>query len=470
MRLWLLLASASVWAQPVLTDVFPPEEYAARRARVFDKIGDGVAILLGTGERPGEQPLRQNNQFFYLCGALEPRAILVLDGRTRRTTVFLKPYNERREKSMFGPGLSPGDAAAKALGAGAVLARDEFSAAVAEFARSKRRIFTPFRPEVLGSASAHDVVSLALANRTDPWDGRGSREDAFIAKLKAVAPDAEITDLDPILDGLRAVKSPREIAIIREATRITGLAAIEAMRAARPGMVEYELQAPAEYIFKKHGAYGPAYFALIATGTNTYYSHYHKSTATLRDGELLQWDYAPDYKYYTSDISRVFPVNGRFTARQRELYTVYLRLYQALLTSIRVHATPEEIATAAARKMDAILAAFPFTDPAIREAASKLAAQYRDRRVTNLGHTIGMEVHDPPIPTATLEPGNVFTIEPALRMEGERTGIRLEDVILITETGYENLSAFVPIEIADIEKAMAQGRTEPSGVPLRGGL
>src|SRR5580700_978661 len=111
-------------AQPVFTNVFPPDEYAARRARVMDKIADGVAILQGTTERPGEQPLRQSNQFFYLTGVVEPRAILAIDGKTRKSTLFLNPRIEMREQRMFGPGLYPGDEAAKATGIEAVLPRD----------------------------------------------------------------------------------------------------------------------------------------------------------------------------------------------------------------------------------------------------------------------------------------------------------------------------------------------------------
>ena len=132
---------------------------------------------------------------------------------------------------------------------------------------------------------------------------------------------------------MRGTKSPREIAILREATRIAGLGIIEAMRDARPGMKEYELQADAEYVFKKYGAYGPAYFALIATGQNTWYSHYHKNTRALDAGDLVQVDYAPDFKYYASDVTRVFPAGGRFNA-PRELHH-HLRLYQALMTSIQ---------------------------------------------------------------------------------------------------------------------------------------
>src|SRR5579863_7983596 len=125
MRILLCAAAfcASLAAQPVFTDVFPPAEYAARRARVMEKIGDGVAILQGTTERPGEQPLRQSNQFHYVCGVVEPRAILLIDGKTKRTTLFLNPRNERREQSMFGPGIYPGDEAAAATGIDAVLPR-----------------------------------------------------------------------------------------------------------------------------------------------------------------------------------------------------------------------------------------------------------------------------------------------------------------------------------------------------------
>ncbi len=454
----LFAVGTTLAAQPVFTgtEILPPEEFAARRARMIAEIGDAVAILQGATERPGEQPFRQNNQFFYLTGVAEPRAIAVIDGRTKETTIFVPPYDERRETRMLGPGLHPGDEAAQTLGVNRVVNRDAFAAGVAALATDARTIYTPFRPEVLGEASWPDSVALSLATKEDPWDGRVSREDAFVAKLKAAAPKSAITDLDPILDALRGTKSPREIAIIREATRITGDAIVEAMRHVKPGMFEYELQAEAEYVFKKNGAYGPSYFALVATGTNTFYSHYHKNTARIADGDLVQFDYAPDYKYYQSDVTRVFPANGAFTPRQRELYTIYLRLYQALMTSIRVHASPAEIVRAAVVKMDAILMAFAFTDPKIKAAAAAFVDRYRTSAAwtRNLGHPVGMEVHDVVRPTLTLEPGQVFTIEPAMQIPDEHLGIRLEDMILITETGYENLSASVPIEIDAIEATM----------------
>jgi Xaa-Pro aminopeptidase len=458
MKLLLLMffLAYPVLAQPVFTEVFPSEEYAARRARVMARIGDGVAILQGTTERPGEQPLRQSNQFHYLTGVVEPRAILIVDGKTHRSTLFLNPRNERREKMMFGPGLYPGDEAARATGIESVLPREDFAKALAAVGAEGRPIFTCFRPEVLGSASSSDPLALARATKSDPWDGRSSREEAFIEHLKAAAPKSEIQNLDPILDELRGTKSPREIAIIREATRIAGLGIIEALRDARPGMFEYELQADCEFVFKKFGAYGAAYFALIATGPNTWYSHYHKDTARLEDGDLVQLDYAPDYKNYASDVTRVFPANGRFTARQKEFYTIYLRLYQALMKSIKVHTRPSEIIQEAVAKMDAIMAKYPFTDAKIKQAAGEFVDRYRNSHANSLGHTVGMEVHDVRNPTQTLEPGQIFTIEPAMQIADEHVGIRLEDMILMTESGYENLSAFVPVEPDAIEKLMVR--------------
>jgi Xaa-Pro aminopeptidase len=459
-HLWLLptflvALGAGLFAQPIFTDVFPPEEFVARRARVMAQIGEGVAIAQGTTERPGEQPLRQNNQFFYLTGVVEPRAILVIDGKAKRSTLYLYGGAERRGR-MFGSAMVPGDAAVAATGIEAALPRDEFAKAVEAFAREGRTFYTPFRPEVLGNASASDASASAKATRDDPWDGRPSREEVFIQKLKALASQVNVQNLDPILDAMRAFKSPREIAVIREATRITGLAIMEAMREARPGLYEYELQAPAEFVFKKYGSQGAAYFALIATGRNTLYSHYHKNTAKLQDGDLVQFDYAPDYKYYVSDVTRVFPANGKFTPRQREFYTIYLRLYQSLMTSIKVHARPGDVIKEAVAKMDAVMANFKFADPKIKEAATHFVERYRASKANSLGHTIGMEVHDVRLPTDTLEPGQLFTIEPAMTIPDEHVGIRLEDVILITETGYENLSAFVPVEIAEIEKLMAE--------------
>ena len=440
-------------AMRVFTAPFPPEEFAARRARVMERIGDAVAVIQGAAEKPAEAEFRQNNQFHYLTGVDIPRAILVIDGRTRRSTLYLPARNRA---NAYGPLLAPGPEAVRATGIEAVVVRDSFIVDLPRLARDGRRILTPHRPEVLGNGSAGDATAFARATKEDPWDGRPSREEAFIARLRTAVPGAPIENLDPLLDTLRAIKSPREIELIREATRVTGLGIMEAMRDARPGMYEYELDAAARYVFRKHGAQGEAYFALVATGANMPYSHYHKGTSRLGDGDLVQFDYAPDYRYYVSDVTRVFPANGKYSARQRELYEIYLRLYQALLTSIRPRVAPRDIIRIAVVKMDSVMARYPFSDAAIRSAATAFVQRYRTSQSNSLGHTIGMEVHDVRLSSDVLLPGHIFTIEPAMRLAGERVGLRLEDVILVTETGYENLSGFVPVEIADIERLMAQ--------------
>ena len=146
-----------------------------------------------------------------------------------------------------------------------------------------------------------------------------------------------------MLDTMRFIKSAREIAVVREVTRITTLGIVQAMQEAAPGKREYELFAAAEYVFRKHGAQGAAYFPLSATGKNTALSHYHRGTSLLVDGDLVQFDYAPDWKYYVSDVTRVFPANGKFSPWQREWYTIYLKLYQSVLTSIRPHVTVKQV-------------------------------------------------------------------------------------------------------------------------------
>ena len=158
-------------------------------------------------------------------------------------------------------------------------------------------------------ANAH-----ARAATSDPWDQQPSREAWFRTKLAAKAPGVKFENVDDILDEMRMIKSPREIALLRESSRIAGLTMMEAMRSAEPGMYEYEIEAIGDYIFKKHNAQGPAYFGLVAAGKNAAWPHYHAAQTEMKAGDLVLFDYAPDFHYYTSDVTRMFPVSGKFTA------------------------------------------------------------------------------------------------------------------------------------------------------------
>jgi Xaa-Pro aminopeptidase len=457
---------ATLSAQPPLSRVdgpplfptsLPKEEFAARRAKVLERIGDGVVVMQGAAETSSYEKFRQSNQFYYLTGVETPRAILVMDGRAKSTTLYLNPANEQMERSE-GPLLGPGANAEQLTGIEHVLPRGDFDHAVAGLAG--RTISTTVRGETVLMGTPDRANAHARAREADPWDVQTTREAWFRTKLAEKAPGAKFENLDDILDEMRMTKSPREIALLRESSRIAGLTMMEAMRSAEPGMYEYEIEAIGDYIFKKHNAQGPAYFALVASGKNAAWPHYHAAQAQMKAGELVLFDYAPDFHYYTSDVTRMLPASGKFTADQRELYGIYVKLYQAIMTSIRP-GPAIDILKDVVKKMDAAMASHPFTNPKYRDAAARFVEGYRARLATprpegTLGHMVGMEVHDVQKNFTVYEPGMVFTIEPALTIPEDRVYIRLEDMVLITPAGHENMSGFAPIEIDAIEKLMAE--------------
>jgi Xaa-Pro aminopeptidase len=455
-KFWIVFVlTGSALAQPPLfTDSLPKEEFAQRRARLMEQIGDGIVVVQGATEDAAYVKFRQNNHFFYLTGVESPRAILLLDARAKSATLYLTPRNERAERSE-GPLLAPGEEAVALTGIPVVADRARFADDLKKLGAEHRVLYTPYRPESQTAVTPDRSAVHLAATAADPWDGRPSRETVFREKLHAQAPQLEIKDIDPILDAMRSIKSPRELALIREATRIAGVAMIEAMRAAKPGMYEYEIEAIGDYVFKKNNAQNPAYFGLVAAGTNSFWPHYHAAQAPLKPGDLVLFDYAPDYKYYASDVTREFPASGKFTPAQRDLYGVYVELYRALMTSIRPNVTARAVMQDAVKKMDAIMASHQFTKESYRQAAQRFVESYRNNVGRSLGHPVGMEVHDVQSPQELLKPGYVFTIEPALTVPEERIYIRLEDVLVITESGYENLSAFVPETIAEVESAMS---------------
>ena len=435
------------------TDAFTPAEFAARRARVMEKIGDGIAVIQGSAEWPGYVAFRQNAQFFYLTGVEAPRAVLVIDGKSRKSTLILPPTY--RLANSEGPMLVANDDARRITGIEQVVSKDSVIAVLTRIASEGRPFYAPFRSESRNAGAKEQSSGFDRANAMDPLDGRLSRERILADKLKALS-GKETQDLDPILDALRMIKSPAEIAAMREAARIAQMGLMEAMRSAHPGMYEYQLAAVADYEFRNANAQGAAYFALASTGTNAAWPHYHATSGKLGASEMVLFDYAPDYKYYQSDVTREFPSNGKFSPRQREMYTIYLRLFQAIEQSMQTGIAPRDISKAAAVKMDTIMAHFTFTDPKIKEAAQRMVESYRTPRGNSLGHMVGMETHDVSAPFEVLQPGMAFALEPALTIPEERVYIRIENVYLVTERGVENISTMAPVEPDAIEKLMKE--------------
>ncbi|MDZ7645680.1 MAG: M24 family metallopeptidase [Cytophagales bacterium] len=248
------------------------------------------------------------------------------------------------------------------------------------------------------------------------------------------------------------IKSPKEIELIRKATQIAGLGIIEAMRSTQPGVYEYQLDAAAKYIFHLHGARGDGYASIIGGGTNAYMGHYFHKTDVLKDGDLVLMDYAPDYHYYTSDVTRIWPVNGKFTSEQKELYNFIVAYRDALFRYIKPGATSNEVLDKASADMKQYLTGKKFVKPAHLKAVED-GLKFRG----HFQHPVGMAVHDVGrVHGIPLQPGMVFTIDPMIWIHEEKLYIRIEDMALVTDDGAENLSAFVPSKIEDVEATIKE--------------
>ncbi|MBK7652244.1 MAG: M24 family metallopeptidase [Flammeovirgaceae bacterium] len=251
---------------------------------------------------------------------------------------------------------------------------------------------------------------------------------------------------------MRLIKSPKEVDLIRKATQIAGLGIIEAMKSTQPGVYEYQLDAAAKYIFYMQGARGDAYPAIIGGGTNAYMGHYFYKTDVLKEGDLVLMDYAPDYRYYTSDVTRIWPVNGKFNEEQKELYNFVIAYRDALFKYIKPGVTSNDVLDKAAADMKQYLVGKKFVKPAHLKAVQE-GVQFRG----HFQHPVGMAVHDVGrVHGVKLKPGMVFTIDPMIWIHEERLYVRIEDVALVTETGVENMSAFVPSSIEDVERTIKE--------------
>ena len=455
-----------VWSQEgfsPFTKDFPPEEFTARRTKVYDAIGTAaIALIQGAPSPAGYVRFRQTNEFYYLCGIEVPHAYLLLDATQRRTSLYLPHRNEGRERSEGKSLAAEDEVLVKQLsGVDAVFGLDLLSEHLARYARTSATgaIFTPFSPSE-GAATSRDLAVRAVGDAAaDPFDGRASREGHFVQLLRTRFPQFEIRDLTPTLDNLRLIKSPREIATIKRATVLSGLALMEAMRSTTPGIMEYELDAVAKYVYFRNGAQGEAYYSLVASGPNAMIAHYNAGERQMQDGDLVLMDFGPDVGYYMGDLTRTWPVNGKFSPAQRELFRFYIDCYRAVLKAIRPSVTAQVILQEAVSEMDKVIASSRFSKPIYEKAAGGFVENYR-RSANNpratLGHWVGMATHDVGIDTGPLRPGMVFTIEPALRVPEEQLNIRFEDLIIITEKGAEIVSNFVPMELDAIEKLMRE--------------
>jgi len=436
---------------------FSAAELASRRARVYDAIGtQGIAVVQGTSGVPGFSLVRQSNDFYYLSGVESAQAYLLLNGRTRRTTLYLPRRDDDRERGE-GKVLSVEDSLLliQLSGVDRVRGLEGLSEDLtgADLLRPPAMtLFTPLAPMETGNDSRDELLAGQARIAADPWDGRPSREAHFVRLVAERFPQFAVRDLSPTLDAMRTIKSAAEIALIRRATQLAGLGIMEAMRSTAAGVYEYQLDAAAKYVHYLNGARGDGYSSIIGGGTNAFMGHYFRKTDPLRDGDLVLMDYAPDYRYYTSDVTRIWPVNGTFTKAQAALYEFIVEYRDAFFRHIKPDVTADQVLDRAAADMRQWLVGKTFASPAHRKAVEE-GLVFRG----HFQHPVGMAVHDVGrVRGVPLKAGMVFTIDPMIWIPEERLYIRIEDVALVTADGVENLSGFVPARISDVQQVIAE--------------
>jgi Xaa-Pro aminopeptidase len=441
---------------PVYQTDFPPGEFAARWDKIFDFIGENaLAVVQGAPGVDGFKIFRQSNQFYYLCGLEIPHAIIVLDGRGRQVSLFIPHRDEARERGE-GKTLSAedGELIKRLTGIHHVYGIEMFSRKmIGRLTRVPYPVlYTPFSPAE-GTCQSRDTILSGRADiASDPWDERPAREAHFISLLKKQFPQFIIKNLSPLLDKMRTVKSPREIELIRQASKLASLGIMEAMRSTAPGVMEYQLDAAARFVFRNNGARGVSYTSITAGGTNAWMGHYSANNCVLKSGDLVLMDFAPDYRYYTSDVTRMWPVNGKFSPAQRELCGFILNIHDALLRKIRPGITASQVLDEAYPEMEKIFKAVKWSKKIYRQAAEK-AIKWRG----HLTHPVGMAVHDVgDYKKAPLVPGIMIALDPMMWVPQEKLYIRIENMVVVTENGAENLSDIIPSKLDDIEKLMKE--------------
>ena len=442
-RPWLRLLALAVClscASPLAAAPrFDNAEYAARRAKLMAKIGDAVAIIWGAQPLTNYYRYSQNNDFMYLTGAEIPNAVLVVDGLSK-TSILLFTSTEAAARAE---GISADlvKDARTFTGIERVLPIEALEMVFGSLASRSKVIYTPFQPEELyREASPEKLRTLQQNMMLNGWDGRLTRELQFAKHFRERFPQVELRDLSPLIWDLRTIKSPAEIELLRRAGRIGAAAHTEMIKATRPGMYEYELSATMNYVCEKQGAQESAYGVIISSGENHPYVHYNRHDRQLKDGDFIVVDAGPDLDYYDIDITTSFPANGKFTPRQREVYEAALAVHEANLKVYRPGLTVEQCR----KEVEEILKGRGFD----------LNKDYFKRMRGGFGHYVGMATHDVGGGPQVLKAGMVFANEPYMYWPGENLGVRVEDTVLITETGCENLTPGIPRTVAEIEEAM----------------
>jgi Xaa-Pro aminopeptidase len=415
---------------------------------------DSVAIIPSAPEATRSNDThyryRQDSDFYYLTGFDEPEAIAVVAPAhpEHKFTLFVRPRDPEHETWE---GRRAGVEGARArYAAEAAFPVAEFREKISELINGARNVYYRLgvRPE-LDEALVKQINEMRTRSRL------------------YVAPDS-ITDPGAILGEMRLVKSDEEIELMQRAADIAAEAHVEAMKNVRPGMMEYEIEALIEYHFRKSGAFAPAYGSIVGGGANATILHYKTNEDELRDGDLLLVDAGAEFRGYASDITRTYPVNGRFTEPQREIYDAVLAAQTQCIEMVEPGVTMDELNNHAIRVLTERMVSLGLLSGEVEKLIEEKT--YRRFFMHGIGHFLGLDVHDAGRyhlegKSRPLPPGVVITVEPGIYVAEDsenipdkyrRIGVRIEDDVLITADGRRVLTSKVPKRIEEIESVMAR--------------
>jgi Xaa-Pro aminopeptidase len=435
---------------PMFKIATPPSIYADRRARLCERLGPGAALLLMSPPerlRNGDAhyKYRQDSDILYLTGFAEPgAAVLVRPGHATPFVLFVRPRDPAAETWT---GRRAGlEGAVNVFGAAAAFSSDDLGDKLAEIVAGAEEVHYPF-----GREPEQDAAVARLLGKLRAGERRGRRAPVRLC-------DARLT-----LHEMRLFKSPEEIAILRQAAEITAEAHSAAMTTARAGGSEREIEALIDYTFRRRGGTGPGYGTIVGAGANATILHYVENSSPLARGDLLLIDAGCEVDGYTADVTRTFPIGARFSEPQRRLYEAVLETQLAAIEMVKPGATLDQIHEAVVARLTGHLVALGILSgevPALVESGA-----YKPFYMHRTSHWLGMDVHDVGFYSENgaarlLAPGMVLTIEPGLYVaedaaappEFRGLGVRIEDDILVTTTGNENLTIATPKTVADLEK------------------
>jgi Xaa-Pro aminopeptidase len=393
---------------------------------------------------------RQDSDFYYLTGFEEPEAIAVIaPASEHKYTLFVRPRDPEQEIWV---GRRAGVEGAKS-----------------EFGAQESFPIAEFEEKLQDILDGAEKLYYRLGVNTD-LDAAIIRKIAQMRALnrKPIHPPRTIIDPATIVHEMRVLKSPEEIELMQRAADIAAEAHVEAMKAVRPGMKEYEVEALIEQIFRRQGAVGPSYTSIVGAGANATVLHYINNDGELRDGELLLVDAGAEFKGYASDITRTFPINGRYTKAQREIYDLVLETQMSCVEMVRPGVTHDELKNHSVEMLTEGMVKLGLLKGEPAELIKE--EKYKQFYMHGLGHLLGIDVHDVGIyyydkQSRALEPGVVMTVEPGIYVAPDTKdipeqylgiGVRIEDDVLCTANGPRVLTAKVPKQADQIEALMAK--------------